>query len=330
MKQITVADQIRHSIESMAPEFEKALPPHIDVKRFVRIAQTAIIGNPAILNCDRRSIYQACIHAAQDGLLPDGREGAIVPFKDKAQWLPMIAGILKKIRNSGELISITAQIVKERDQFRYWVDSDGEHLNHEPLTFGDGGKVIGVYALAKTRDGGLYIDTMGVEDVEKVRAVSRAKNAMAWTQWWDEMAKKTVLRRLSKRLPVSTDNLDLIRRDDDDEVFGGDEAVTAGGTPTETPVKKQSRLAKAIAATNRAAGAPESTEQSEGVPTNNEAVGTSPAPQNQTVTQAVGTEPSITKLSADDLLPFEAGYKPPYTLEEGVEFTKIMEEHQLK
>src|SRR4051812_36312518 len=127
-KQITVVDEVRRGIEAMAPEFEKALPPHIDVKRFVRIVQTAIIKNPALLSCDRRSLYEASMAAAQDGLLPDGREGAIVPYGNKAQWLPMIAGVLKKIRNSGELVSITAQIVKERDQFRYWVDSDGEHL----------------------------------------------------------------------------------------------------------------------------------------------------------------------------------------------------------
>ncbi len=252
-KQITVVDEIRRGIEAMAPEFEKALPPHIDVKRFVRIAQTAIIGNPNIQKCDRRTLYQACTRAAQDGLLPDGREGAIVPYGDKAQWMPMIAGLLKKIRNSGELLSITAQIVKERDRFRYWVNSDGENLEHEPVTFTDGGKVIGVYALAKTKDGGIYIDTMGVDDVEKVRSVSKSKDGPAWKNWWDEMAKKTVLRRLSKRLPVSSDNLDAIRRDDEQVDLEGpakvDPSLARLGIKPREEEPKKSRLAAAIEAT---------------------------------------------------------------------------------
>ncbi len=263
MKQITVADQVRHGIELMAPEFEKALPPHIDVKRFIRIAQTAIVGNPNLLKCDRRSLYQACTKAAQDGLLPDGREGAIVPYGDKAQWMPMIAGILKKIRNSGELLSITAQIVKERDQFRRWVDSDGEHLEHEPVTFGDGGKVIGVYALAKTKDGGLYIDAMGVPDVEKVRAVSKSKDGTAWKNWWDEMAKKTVLRRLAKFLPVSSDNLDFIRRDEDQPASFEPTLVPVEAPPTvqEGPTQPApSRLEKAISG-SKVAPPPSETEE---------------------------------------------------------------------
>jgi hypothetical protein len=43
------------------------------------------------------------VKLAQDGLLPDGREAAVVMFGNKAQAMPMIAGILKKVRQSGEV-----------------------------------------------------------------------------------------------------------------------------------------------------------------------------------------------------------------------------------
>lgn len=56
---------------------------------------------------------------------------------------------------------------------------------------------------------------MSLGEIEKVRKVSRAATNGPWVEWWEEMARKTVLRRLSKRLPMSTDVDDLIRRDDD-------------------------------------------------------------------------------------------------------------------
>lgn len=77
-------------------QFKAALPAHIPVERFMRVILTAIQNNPALLQVSRKSLFNAAVKAAQDGLLPDSREGAIVPYKDEAQWLPMIAGLRKK------------------------------------------------------------------------------------------------------------------------------------------------------------------------------------------------------------------------------------------
>src|SRR5690606_23274926 len=130
------------------------------------------------------------------------------------QYMPMIGGILKKIRNSGELLTIAAHVVYERDQFEYALGDD-ERIEHRPYLGDDRGKPIAVYAVAKTKDGGVYREVMTVGEVEAVRAVSRAKDKGPWIDWWTEMARKTVLRRLSKRLPMSTDLEELMRRDDD-------------------------------------------------------------------------------------------------------------------
>ena len=115
--------------------------------------------------------------------------------------------------NSGQFKSVSAEIVREGEPFRHWIDEQGEHLLHEP---GDGiGKPIKAYALALTKDGGAMIKVMSVADVEKRRAVSRAKNGPMWTQWWDEAALKTVLRNLHKRLPTSSDLDEMMYRDDE-------------------------------------------------------------------------------------------------------------------
>jgi len=243
---ITPIQEVRRTLEGteMKAEIQKALTgTGIPADKFIRIAITAVQNNPALLSpeVDRKSLYGACMKAAQDGLLPDNREAALVLFKDKVQYMPMVAGILKKVRNSGELSSITSQVVHKGDKFRYWVDSDGEHLEHEPLLFGERGDAIGVYALAKTKDGAVYIEVMDIEQVRAVRNMARSKNV------WDgafgfEMWKKSAIRRLSKRLPMSTDLEQVIHQDDELYDTKGEDH------PPAEPQTKPTRLSKIIEA----------------------------------------------------------------------------------
>lgn len=220
-KQLAPLDELKQSITSLKPQFKAALPQHITVEKFTRVLLTAVSTNNQLQQANRTSLFSACMKSAQDGLLPDGREAAIVTFKSKdgtvnAQYMPMISGILKKVRNSGELSSITSQIVYEKDSFKYWVDADGEHLNHEPNLFGERGKEIGVYALAKTKDGGVYVEVLTTEQVDAVRKASRTKDSGPWAgDFKSEMWRKTALKRLAKRLPMSTDLEHTMHVDDD-------------------------------------------------------------------------------------------------------------------
>jgi recombination protein RecT len=210
---------LKSQIAERAEEYRFALPAHIPPERFIRVIQTAVQNNLGLVKCDRASFFNAALRAAQDGLIPDGREGAIVEYRDSkknivlAQWMPMYQGILKKVRNSGEFKWATAQVVYDGDAFEHWVDEGGEHLRHTPA--GESDRPMKVYAVVTTKSGGSFVEVMTVAQVKKVQAVSRAKSEYGpWAKWWDEMAKKTVFRRLSKRLPISADLDDLIRRDD--------------------------------------------------------------------------------------------------------------------
>lgn len=201
-------------IQRMQPQFALALPEHVSPERYVRVVITAVRTNPDLMRADRESLLSAAMKCAQDGLLPDGREAALVCYGGKAQYLPMIAGILTKVRRSGDLLTISAQVAYEKDAFTY-VLGDEERIEHQPYLEGARGKPIAAYAVAKTKDGGVYREVMSIEEIERVRAVSKAKNNGPWVAWWGEMARKTVLRRLSKRLPMSTDLQQVFARDDD-------------------------------------------------------------------------------------------------------------------
>ena len=226
-KTVNPLDTLRSQLERRSDELKRALPTHIPPERFIRVVQTAAQLNPDLLTVNRTSLWNSCLRAAQDGLLPDGREGVILPYRDNktqttnAQWQPMVYGILKRFRNSGQFKSIAAGIVHEHDQFKYWIDERGEHMEHVPGD--DGGKPVKAYAVALTKDGGSMIKVMSVPEIEKRRAVSKAKDGPMWREWWDEAAMKTVLRNLAKRLPSSSDLDDLIRRDD--ELYDFDNAA---------------------------------------------------------------------------------------------------------
>jgi recombination protein RecT len=234
---------IRQNLTAMEPEFKAALPPHIPVEKFKRVALTAIQNTPALVNADRRSLFGAFVRLAQDGLLPDGREAAIVMFGNKAQAMPMIAGILKKIRQSGEVAKVSAQVVYSNDKFvvKYGFDEDVEHV--PPALNEPRGEPIGAYATAVLKDGSQLLEVMSLEDIEKVRKVSRAANNGPWVTWFGEMARKTVMRRLAKRLPMSTDL--------EDEVFSRDPTMqpnphhierTIEAEPSPQPDRPRSRL----------------------------------------------------------------------------------------
>jgi hypothetical protein len=65
--------------------------------------------------------------------------------------------------------------------------------------------VIAYYAAASFTTGGSGFVVLSPDDVEAIRARSRAKDAGPWTTDYDAMAKKTCIRQLFKLLPKSTE-----------------------------------------------------------------------------------------------------------------------------
>lgn len=211
-------------LQQYEPQLRTALPSHIPLERFKRTFVTAINQNPDLARLERRSLFTALVKCAQDGLLPDGREAALVKFGDKAQYLPMVAGVIKRMRNSGDLAAISAHVVYTNDLFTFAL-GDEEHIKHVPA-MGERGKPIGAYAIAKLKSGETQREFMSLEQLDQVRKVSRASGNGPWVQWWDEMARKSVVKRLAKYLPMSADVQDMIQRDDEAERIEPEKART--------------------------------------------------------------------------------------------------------
>ena len=212
--------EVRLQLDTMLGQFAAVLPKHIPVERFGRVVLTAVQANPDLFNVERRSLWNACMKAAQDGLLPDGRLGALVVYKDRkrgpiAQWLPMIAGIRQKVRNSGEVATWDVYVVHERDLFDFEL-GDEPHIVHRPVR-GERGRIIAAYSIAVLKTGERSREVMWIDEIEAIRKGSRAADSGPWVSHYGEMCRKTVAKRHSKVLPMSSDLDDLLRRDDDDE-----------------------------------------------------------------------------------------------------------------
>jgi recombination protein RecT len=220
-----VANELVAKFEGQLLEKENmwapTLPPNIERKRFVSTVMTAVIKTPDLLQADRGSLLLACMQAASAGILPDGREGAIVIFKDwktkkkMAQFMPMVTGIVRRLRELGDLTSISAYCVYKGDAFEVMLGDDPKII-HKPDPTGsrDGDDIVAAYAIFKNGNEVVHREIMTREEIDLTRGVSRAKDGQAWKQWLGEMARKTVIRRGSKSVPLSAAGAAIIETDD--------------------------------------------------------------------------------------------------------------------
>jgi recombination protein RecT len=212
----TPLSAFKADLNKMNSEIQTLLPKGITVEAFKRVTITALQENPELLAAQRHTLFSACLKCAKDGLLPDGKEAALVIFnkniaaKGKPQewvktvaYMPMVDGLKKRIWRTGEYTYISAHPVYENDEFDYCL-GDSEYVKHKPA-MADRGKVIAAYAIIKNKYGEYMRCVLTLEDIEKIRAASKGAEGNYWTGWFEQMAVKSAIRRLAKDLDLSVD-----------------------------------------------------------------------------------------------------------------------------
>jgi recombination protein RecT len=198
--------EFQQDLASRKQAVASRLPSHIDPDRFIRIAVTAAAKNPKILDCSRDSILMSIYQACELGLEPGGAlgEGYLVPYGNTCQFIPGYRGLISLARRSGQIISIEAHAVYEVDEFVVEFGLEPK-LIHKPTLKTERGEVTAFYAIARIVGGGIQHDYMTKADVDAIRKRSRAASSGPWVTDYNEMGKKTVIRRLFKSLPVSVE-----------------------------------------------------------------------------------------------------------------------------
>lgn len=186
-----------------------ALPRHITPDRMARIALTALRTSPDLNQCDIGSLMASVITTSQMGLEPNTPLGHcyLVPYNNRkkgikeAQLIIGYKGMIELARRSGQIRSISARVVREGDEFSYQYGIV-EDLKHR-ATGDEEAPITHVYAVAQLVNGGYQFEVMTKGQINKVRSKSPGKDSTFWTVYWEEMAKKTAVRRLFKYLPIS-------------------------------------------------------------------------------------------------------------------------------
>jgi len=188
-----------------------SLPAHLTPEKLIGTVLTSIARNPELLQCTQTSLLGAIWTAAQLGLNPNGLlgEGYLSPYRNnkknitECQFILGYRGYIKLAYQSGQVKTFQAECVYTNDQFHYEKGLDPKliHIPAKPPR----GELIAVYVVVQLLNSGFLFDVMWKDEIDLIRLAAPGKNANAWTKHYDEMAKKTVCRRISKITPVSTE-----------------------------------------------------------------------------------------------------------------------------
>lgn len=208
-------------IKAMAPAIQKALPSVITPERFTRMVLSALSATPKLAECSPQSFLAAMMTAAQLGVEPNTALGQayLLPYRNhgqmECQFQLGYKGLIDLAYRSGEVSVIQAHTVYENDVFEYELGMDPK-LRHVPAK-ADRGEAVAYYAMFKTKDGGYGFEVMSVDDVQRHAqrySKSYGSGSSPWRSNFDEMAKKTVLKRALKYAPLKSDFVRGVAQDE--------------------------------------------------------------------------------------------------------------------
>ncbi len=212
-KPVANGSNVQALLEQYKKAFEVAAPQHLDVNRVMRVAIMSVSRNRELLECTASSLLGAFMLAVQLGLDIGAKEAHLVPFKNKhskqkeVQLIPDYRGVAKLARNSGLVINTHAHVVYKQDYFEYEEGLTPKlihrpNFQHEMLDK----DIIGAYNVAVFKEGYVEGHFVPRKKLDKIKNMSKATGSDSpWTQHFDEMCKKTVLKHHAKTLPQSVE-----------------------------------------------------------------------------------------------------------------------------
>ena len=235
-KPLSLAEQRKKmfnaQLDKQAPDIATALAgSDIPVEKFLRIARTVCLSNPNISGCEINSIMLAIQQCAEMGLEPSRGQAHFVPFKDKVKLIIGWQGVAKHFYNHYLAKDLTAEVIYEKD-YLYYEKGRNKDLKFKPDYFSDRGKVIGFYAQAELKNGGWDFVIMSVDEI-KAHATKYSKafnpndKENVWVKSFDEMALKTVILKVLKKMPS-----DILANYTDDDMPDSNDNIGSKAIPT--------------------------------------------------------------------------------------------------
>lgn len=214
----TLANLLKDRKDSIA----QLVPKHLEPERLMRVAVNCVAKTPGLQKCSPTSLLQSVLVAAELGLEPGGALGHLylVPFGTVCTPIIGYRGLVELARRSGEVASVRAVVVYEKDRFRM-TNGLEQTIDHEPYLDGDAGALKYVYCVIKLKDGGYIVEVMSKSQVDAIKARSKSGNSGPWVTDYNEMAKKTVAKRGMKWAPLASERfVKALEHDNTDAIDG--------------------------------------------------------------------------------------------------------------
>ena len=204
--QVTFSEQLTDKLMTVS----SALPKSFNRERFVQNCLTVMNENPQLAKINRNQVIQGLCKAAYLGLDFMNRECYLIPYGNSVQFQTDYKGDCKFVKRYAirPILDVFAKVVREGDFFEEGVIDNHPTVNFKPQPFSNK-PIVGAFAIVLYKDGGMEYEAMSTEDIQSVRNnYSKASNSKAWKYSFDEMAKKTVLRRLCKHIETDFESVE--------------------------------------------------------------------------------------------------------------------------
>jgi recombination protein RecT len=215
--QLSIRDQLNNP--AMLAQIQRALPGHMTADRMARVALTALTRVPKLAECTQASFFKCLLDLSAWGLEPDGRRAHLIPYGRECTLVLDYKGLVELCYRSGYVKDIHTDVVRQGDTFVYTL---GKIQQHTPFAFRldaekpeTAGDIIAAYCIVQMKDDATHQEVMTKQEIDGIRSRSKAGNSGPWQTDYAEMAKKTVFRRASKWLPLSSEVIEAFDKDAD-------------------------------------------------------------------------------------------------------------------
>lgn len=205
----SIADSILNSFNKLATQGQLVFPKGYNLGNQLKLMYTSLSQNGAITKATPISIGEALTEAVIQGLEVDKKQCYFICYDKKMQMFRSYYGDVAVAKRTGLVKDIRARVIYKGDSYDIDTNELGESIivGHKTKLENMDHEIEGAYAWAELTNGQRTYCIMTWKEIQANWSKSRNTSGSVQKDFPQEMAKRTVIRRLVKMIfnTASTD-----------------------------------------------------------------------------------------------------------------------------